>query len=235
MSLFTLLASNRSSLLAYLAAYWKLDEASGDRADSAGSSTLTDNNTVTQAAGKVGTSAQFMAANSEYLSAADSAALSTGNISFTFSAWVYMDSDTGDNQTIISKDTGAGPNREYQLRYDFATSRFRFFFFDGTNTTGAVTASTIGAPSLSTWYHIVCYHDADNSRLGISVNGGAVDDAAATGDPADTGTAFQLGGRNGAAFWSGRIDEVGFWKRLLSPSEKAALYNSGSGRTHPFV
>ena len=46
-----------------LIAYWKLGEASGTRSDSKGSNNLTDNNTVTSAAGKWGTAGQFTAAN----------------------------------------------------------------------------------------------------------------------------------------------------------------------------
>ena len=63
-----------------LIAYWKLDEASGTRNDSKGANHLTDNNTVTQAVGKVGNAAQFTLANSEYLSIADNADLSAGDI-----------------------------------------------------------------------------------------------------------------------------------------------------------
>ncbi len=37
-----------------LSAYWKLDEASGTRVDSAGSNDLTSNNSVGQAVGKLG-------------------------------------------------------------------------------------------------------------------------------------------------------------------------------------
>ncbi len=41
------------ALLDNLVSYYKLDEASGNRADSQGGLTLTDNNTVTQAVGQV--------------------------------------------------------------------------------------------------------------------------------------------------------------------------------------
>ena len=32
----------------------------------------------------------------------------------------------------------------------------------------------------------------------------------------------------------GRIDEVGFWKRVLTSSERSLLYNGGVGLTYPF-
>ena len=65
---------------------------------------LTDNNTVTgQAAGGPGAQnvSQFTAANTEFLSRADEAALDCGDIGFTFAAWVYLDS-LGTN-TILGK------------------------------------------------------------------------------------------------------------------------------------
>ena len=54
-----------------LVAYWTLDEASGTRSDSVGSSDLTDINTVTSAPGILNGAAQFTAANNEYFEVAD--------------------------------------------------------------------------------------------------------------------------------------------------------------------
>ncbi len=54
-----------------LVGYWKLDESSGNAADSSGNSlTLTNNNTTAYAAGKFGNSASFTAASLMYLSTA---------------------------------------------------------------------------------------------------------------------------------------------------------------------
>src|SRR3990167_8248201 len=78
-----------------LMAYFKLDEASGTRVDSKSTNDLTDNNTVTQAVGKVANAAQFTSANSEYLSIGDTLDLSTGDIDFTISGWMYPDSHPG--------------------------------------------------------------------------------------------------------------------------------------------
>src|SRR5690348_11404000 len=66
-----------------LVGYWKLDEASGSRADSAGANTLTDNNTVAGLAGLISNAGDFERDNSESLSIADNAALSMGDIDFT--------------------------------------------------------------------------------------------------------------------------------------------------------
>ena len=52
-----------------------------------------------------GMAAQFTAANSEYLSRADNAALSMGDIDFTIETWVYMDTTptSGNAMTFLGK------------------------------------------------------------------------------------------------------------------------------------
>ena len=79
-----------SPFLSGLIAYWTLDEASGTRVDAHGNNDLSDNNTVTSTTGKVGDAAAFATANSEYLSRADNADLSVGNIDFTFDLWLNL-------------------------------------------------------------------------------------------------------------------------------------------------
>lgn len=86
-----------------LAAYWKLDEAAGDRFDAFGTSTLFDSNTVGSIVGIRGQAALFTAANSMSLirqttSPVESAA------SFFFNTWFYLNSANGAaEQTILSK------------------------------------------------------------------------------------------------------------------------------------
>jgi hypothetical protein len=53
-----------------------------------------------------------------------------------------------------------------------------------------------------------------------------------------TGTTNVFVGRNGfetGSAWSGYIDGVSVWKRVLSLSEVQTLYNSGIGRVYPWT
>ena len=107
-----------SGLLTNLQAWYTLDEASGTRADSSGNgNSLTDVNTVTQAAGKLTNAAQFTRANSERLTIADNTSLSMGDIDFTLCAWVYF--DTLPVAGLISKWNGTSD--EYTIYYDGVT------------------------------------------------------------------------------------------------------------------
>jgi len=213
-----------------LVAYWKLDEASGTRADSIGSNNLTDNNTVTQAAGKKDNSAQFTEANSEYLSITDNAALSVEGQSFSIACWVYLDSKPSNAMVIAERSRSGGTVWEYGLVWDSAPySKFRF---DVNTTVSSLYATTFGSPSLSTWYFIVAWFDADANTVNIQVNDGTVDSVHSTGSVAPTTSIFSIGARTGSSiFFDGRIDELSFWKRVLTAQERSDLYNGGTGNT----
>ena len=108
----------RAALADNLVAYWKLDEASSTRNDSVGTNHLTSNNSVGQATGKLNYAANFVAANSQYLSIADNADLSVGDIDFTVSAWIWLDS-AGGARGIVGKgnSTYVWSSVEYALLY----------------------------------------------------------------------------------------------------------------------
>src|SRR5262245_36770956 len=102
------LAVGDTTLQDNLAAHWKLNEASGARADSVAGHTLTDNNTVGQAAGKIGNAADFIASASEYLSRANEADLDpAASGDFSLALWAFPHSGA-DN--MISKIDAGVPN-----------------------------------------------------------------------------------------------------------------------------
>lgn len=233
-----------------LVSWWELTELSGSRADSHGTNTLTDNNTVTQAqgifgntladvntvtsnTGKIGTAAQFTIANSEQLAGGDSTELRGGDTDWEWAGWVYFDAIATD-QTIFSKDNGAASGREYRLDFLTATAKMTWTVYDGTNAIGTVT--TTGTFSATTWYYVRVYHDSVNNLVGISINGAAADTAATTGAPsAGTAQSFRFGanGSGTPQFFGGRLDEWGKYARLRTAGEIAADYASGSGIAYP--
>ncbi|HEU4594597.1 MAG TPA: LamG-like jellyroll fold domain-containing protein [Pyrinomonadaceae bacterium] len=222
-----------STLNSGIVAFWKLDEASGTRYDAVRTNHLTDNNTVTQATGKVGNAASFASASSEYLSCADNADLSTGDVDFMGAGWFQLMTKTA-SMDLVAK-WGASGNFEYILTYDQATDRFIFFVSNNGTTTASVIANTFGSPSIGTWYFVVFYHDATGNLIGISVNNGAFNTTAHTTGVFNSTAPFQIGARAvSPSYFNGRADAVGFWKRLLSAAEITELYNAGAGREYPF-
>jgi hypothetical protein len=227
-------------LLDSLVSYWSLDEASGTRNDSHGTNHLTDNNTVTQADGKLNKAGQFVAANSEYLSHASNASLQTGDIDFAFSLWVYLDAIGTRCDLVWRYDGGSPTPGEYGLFYTDPGGGFRFRFAVYNSAGGAlaaVSANTLGVPSALTWYHIVAWHDKTAKSANIQINNGGVDTTTySSGAIGTTNSNFMVGKTGDIAgnYWNGRIDSLGFWKKVLSSDERAALYNGGLGAEYPW-
>ena len=227
-----------SALHTSLISYWKMDEVSGNRADSviATANTLTDNNTVTSNPGKISLAGQFTRANSEYLSIADNASLSTGDIDFTVALWVYIDSKPGDMHVFGRASSYASfALIEYLVYYRASNDRFRFAPSNGSTSVPA-DANNLGSPSTATWYFIVAWRDKTAGTVNIQVNNGTIDSASWSYTQVDLLVPTYVGGVLAAApFFNGRIDEAAFWKRILTASERTALYNAGAGYTWPFV
>lgn len=222
-------ATSPSSLLTNLIGYWKLDEASGSRADSTSNVlTLTDINTVTQAVGKIGNAGQFTHANSEYLTRVNHAAFAhTGN-ALTASCWVYLDSENGVFWTALGK--YASGKFEYCFQRDSVDGKIKFYAsLNGASSTPAIgTVLSVGA-----WHHLIGWFDG--STVNIQIDGGTATSAALVGTIFDSDGDFSIGslGGLGTTHVDGRIDEVGLWNRTLTVPERATLYNSGAGVTYP--
>lgn len=227
---------NWTGLTDSLVSYWKLDEASGTRNDSHGTNHLTDNNTVTQAVGKIENAAQFTAANTEYLSVASNATLQTGDIDYTIACWVYLDSKTTYRLLVMKDGFPTAGQREYGLTYDFGADRFVFAVFTATDVARQAVANSLGSPATGTWYLVIGWHDSVANTVNIQVNNGTVDSTSTGGALQAASTApVTFGAASGFAFYhDGRLDEALFTKQVLSSEQRAALYHSTSGLAYPF-
>src|SRR3990167_10109236 len=82
-----------------ITAYWKLDESSGNAADSVASNTLTNTNTVGYSAGKINNAADFVGANSTYFIAGSPVA-ALGAKSYSF--WTKVTTITQDDAWLAN-------------------------------------------------------------------------------------------------------------------------------------
>lgn len=118
----------------------------------------------------------------------------------------------------------SGYARGYILDYTYQSINFQV----GYNSSWAYATSN-SAPSNDTWYH--CVGTWDGSKVRIYVNGtlGTRQDNQTNIDY--TSTTFEIGrypGNNGNKF-SGKVDQVAVWSKVLSSDEVNTLYNSGNG------
>ena len=206
--------------------WFDMEEESGNRADSHGTATLVDENTVLFTAnGKPGNAADFDDTNSEYFSTTDDADFTFLNVNFAFCGWVYP-SDISANY-VLSKLDG---DEEYSLRFHDADGlRFQILSATDTSSTFIPKASL----STNTWYFFYIYHDADNDVIGINLNDGALtdEDAHNTGSR-DTGSNFEVGRHTAGSELDGYLDGLIALSDVLTAPELTWLYNAGDGRAY---
>jgi hypothetical protein len=226
------LGKPRSSLLRGLVSWWGMDESSGTRYDSHGANDLTAGGSETQAVGKVGSSVYFPVTAGSYLFHNANASLQTGDIDFSIACWArWVGLGSG---TIACRYCIQGNKREWRLVFVSGPPAVLRFVAsaDGTNLTNLDSSFVF---STNTWYFIYAYHDAVNNKIGISINNGAPEELDHAGGVYVSDEVISFGANKDAAgnfgaYPNARVDEFGFWKRLLRESERTWLYNSGNGR-----
>jgi hypothetical protein len=228
----TPLVVSGSTLLNGNVGYWKLDEGSGaTRNDStANANHLTDHNTVGSSAGKIGNAADFVAASSRYLTAADAAAFQMGTgTDFSYAAWIKF-TDTTSGQYFLAYGTATAG---YSFRKSATLGKLVVLL--GANSTNNTFASNT-AWNDGNW-HLVIVTVVRSGSMTIYVDNNAdgnVSVAALNGFSVNSAVGFQLGALNAGSFLSGSLDEVGLWNRIIDATERSALWNGGAGLTHPF-
>lgn len=217
-----------ATVLIDLESYWSLDETSGNALDAHGSNDLTDVNTVGSGTGKVSGARLFTTADSDKLAITDNASFDIGDADFTFTFWVkFVDFGTGG---LIHKYGSAG-NREYLIYQSSGQIHF-LISSDGTNVADA-SYNHSGGLVADTWYFVIAEYDATANEVRIGVQGATPATASHSGGVYNSGSDFALGTE--ATVVGGPdayLDEVGFWKRLLTTDEVNFLYNSGAGRAY---
>ena len=224
-----------SSLTTSLAAYWKLNEATGIRKDSYGWYDLVKITGVngTSTTGKIGAAYAPGGVGTEQLSLPHATYPLSHSSSFSGAAWVNLQSTANERVIALKGDWGNATNTSWVVEYDTgfqATNRFTFTVSNGTTLT-FVAANNLGAPSTSTWYHLVWWYDSVGQTINIKVNNGTTNSAAFTGSIVSVSSAnFFLGG-NASTTINAYIDECALWQKVLSSQEITDLYSSGNGQT----
>lgn len=223
-----------SSLLDGIAAYFPLDEVSGLRRDLVGSAVLSDNNTVASTAKGVGPAnlplivADFVAANSEYLSSPNFSAVD----GISISGWIRTAvASTGLVKVGFSL---TDDNRLNCTAWVGAAAIIRSTV--GNNSTNI---STGGTPTLTpgVWQHFVITYSSVDGVLRAYGNGVAGGTATGLIGTHTSGPCMVLLGvpMVGMGYYTGAMSSVGLWTRPISLAEVVKLYNAGAGNPYPFV
>lgn len=223
-----------NGLLNNLIAYWKMDEASGSALDAhANGLTMTQNASPGSAAGLVYAGARTFNGSSQYFYRTNSSIVQTGNVDFTWSAWVRTGASLPLFAPIMTKGRGS---LEYSLYYQasYGYNKFRFEVHDGSNLK-TIGASSPSPASVDTWYMVTGWHDSVLDTINIQINDGTVYSTQHSTGVRELMNDLWFGGAEWAEYWLGRIGPVAFWKSaaggggVLTAAQRTALWNGGAG------
>lgn len=220
-----------STLKTGLISWFELDDTGWG--DSHGSNTLTGNGSPTVVPALVGNGVSLATATPQWLSCASNSSLQVGGTDFSVAVRFRSSAFQGDS-VLVSKHGGFG-NSEYALDLNFGSNfQARMTVFDTGGSQESVNASTFGALSTNTNYLAVATYNDTTKEVTISVNAGTRNTLTTTKNIVAKTGPFNIGNRNNDATptgfgYNGIIDQVIFWKKVVSATEEGQLHNGGAG------
>lgn len=238
-------------------AWWKLEEASGNRIDQVGSYVLADTNgNVTSNAGKVGQASlhtsspvpvQSILATSAYI-----AALNLKPAGVSFAGWFRFTSGTIADCALFApliQWSASGKTVTLSIQYNLSVfgAGLQLVLGDNFVPPGVAVATVPYTPSLGTWQFVLGTYDPVTGSLSLLLNNtisGAAVSALNTGNAIFAAWIGGAGADFSAFSFSldsdaisaatAQFDEMCVFNSVLSASDKAFLWNGGVGKTYPF-
>lgn len=218
------------TLLQDLVEYWKLDEASGNRAGYNGN-TAVDNGAIGSAAGLFGTAASFTGSTSQWFDC--------GDIFNDFSGdrWIHCWANSASLAAINTLVSKWGTTGERQYNLDLSTTPRARIRCSIDGTANVVDLSGSQVISSATWYMVDAVYYAQTDDWAIITNASTRSTDTTVGGQLFVGTNHLLIGLQSAAApgsnpMNGMMQGVGLWNKAPSQLELDYLFNTGAGR-HP--
>ena len=206
-----------------LVAHWRLEESgSANRVDEVAGATLVPTGTLSAGTGRQGSG--VVLTNTDYLVGAD---INDWTQSWTVSTWVKFSGSTGE-QTIVSQGDVLGSFRVFYYNVGGSDTLYvRLFFNNEINIPSAFASAKL---VLGHFHHLVVTFNAATPAMNVWLDAVQYGPHTNTGNAAyDNNDTIQVG-KNATA----TIDELSMWSRVITSTEVATLYNSGSGLAYPF-
>lgn len=210
------------------AAYYRMDEASGQPQDSSGNGNHTTVTGGTPTYGQTGgittdptDGAILLDGTTEYFSAPDHATLDTGD-TFSLEAWINRSGGFATSHTVVDKGTTGG-TPSYRMFLDDGTGQFGVEKSGG----GTICKSTSLIDQTATWYHLVFTKATTTSHLylnGVDVTGTVTNQTIG-----NTTDALFIGveGNGLSNYLDTLIDEVAVYPTALTSSQVLSHYYAG--------
>lgn len=161
----------------------------------------------------------------DYIDFPTPAATNAGTEKSSINVWIKTGTNVSNNQTIYSERDG---NVHIFSKLRINTNTFDYIFL--TPSTTLVLSSTIGTPSINSWYNIC--GTKDNNDFKIYVNGVLSNSSTTSmGSFSTSGTIFSnMGKETVGLYLSGNIASQQIYNRALSSTEVLHNYNALKGR-----
>jgi len=211
-----------------LVAHLKFDDNLNDSSAKANNGTAVGGPTFTP--GKIG-SAVNIPSGADYVTLGAPADLNFGSdTDFSISFWTQVTTWGGDPSFIGNKDWNSGGRQGYviatdddaHLQWNAGNGAGTRYDYDGP-------PGTFSAPD---WHHVAVTFDRQGSAA-TYVDGVLVDARAITPINLNTPTGFNTNigqdgtGTYGSSFTDMNMDDLGIWRRVLTPQEVASIYSHG--------
>jgi len=179
---------------------------------------------ATQVAGKVGSFAYSFDGTSDVITVSNDADFARGaGVSFTIMGWVKADAPVGHWEGICYHGSSGGSQGHFGINPSGNLS--------GGTGDGATwaTVQSSHAVTAGTWMHVAMVVDRSANTLVLYADGVSVGSSAWTAVPSTTTDDLTVGrGYGTGESFDGTIDEFAIWKRALSPTEIATVYDQQS-------
>jgi hypothetical protein len=189
--------------------------------------------------GLVANSLTFNGVN-QYVEVPSYAAINFGTNDFSIDAWVKRaTNDTGSSvRNIVDKRDESGGVRGYAFYLSGSLGTLGFQLGDGPFSNYG---STLAVPNDGQWHHVAVTVDRDNTNGVLFYLNGSADSVprnpVARSGSVSTTAPLRVGSRSSMVdfLFSGSIDEVELFSRVLAQEEIATIFNAGSaGKCKPY-
>ena len=173
--------------------------------------------------------ASFNGATPTFLETPSTSDFQVATHDFSLCLWYYVTNATpGTYQRIFIKGGGSGTTDEWGIQINGTTNQLSIFYCYNPGYSGV----DIGALSANSWHFAYAGWSQGSQLFSWSIDHAAVSTAggSAFGPQATTNPVFLgVAGDGVTSPYTGLLDGVGFWTRLLTPAELTQLWNGGRG------
>lgn len=218
-----------SSILSKLTSWWEMTEASGVRADSHSSNDAAALGSVSTGLGVRGdTAANFQ--DGGILEVANSADIEPppGGGAHCLFGWFYTTSNSGSRAFASRWNAVNSLGLSYYARVEGENVQFQ-------NGGSSYQTASAPAPAVNQWHFMCGWRDPESGAVRVQVNAGAVYSSTGVSNPTPQTHPMRFGvsSSGGTHRLPGRLQRWGWIKGdILTPAERAWLYNGGVGRTY---